>query len=152
MAAPSELWRRLVACALARRPMRMGGNGWFTSLRPRFTRERKDPALPNKRLKVIREAARPMARPTPYLELNSVLEDLVTSVKGALGEAFVSACLQGSFAVGDFDRHSDVDFVIVVAHELSDGQVDALQAIHRRIYGGLLAGRDRKSTRLNSSH
>src|SRR2546423_981333 len=76
-----------------------------------------------------------MAPPTPYLELNSVLEDLVTSASGALGGAFVSACLQGSFAVGDFDRHSDVDFVIVVAHELSDGQVDALQAIHRRLYG-----------------
>jgi hypothetical protein len=46
-----------------------------------------------------------MARPTPYPELNAVLEDLVASVKVALGEAFVSACLQGSFAVGDFDRH-----------------------------------------------
>ena len=76
-----------------------------------------------------------MARPTPYLELNSVLEDLVTSVRGALGEGFVSACLQGSFAVGGFDRHSDLDFVIVVADELTDGQVDALQAIHRRLYG-----------------
>src|SRR5438105_8052103 len=76
-----------------------------------------------------------MALPTPYLELNAVLEDLVTSASGALGGAFVSACLQGSFAVGDFDRHSDVDFVIVVAHELSVGQVDALQAIHRRLHG-----------------
>src|SRR5882762_8770170 len=76
-----------------------------------------------------------MARPTPYLELNSVLEDLVTSVRGALGEGFVSACLQGSFAIGGFDRHSDVDFVIVVADELTDGQVDALQAIHRRLHG-----------------
>src|SRR2546423_4429197 len=76
-----------------------------------------------------------MAHPTPYLELNAVLEDLVTSASAALGGAFVSACLQGSFAVGDFDRHSDVDFVIVVADDLNDGQVDALQAIHRRLYG-----------------
>ena len=53
-----------------------------------------------------------MARPTPYPELNSVLEDLVASVKATLGEAFVGAYLQGSFAVGDFDRHSDVDFII----------------------------------------
>ena len=75
-----------------------------------------------------------MAHPTPYLELNSVLEDLVTSASAALGGAFVGAYLQGSFAVGDFDRYSDVDFVIVVAHELSDGQVEALQAIHRRLY------------------
>ena len=63
-----------------------------------------------------------MARPTPYPELNSVLEELVASVKAALGEAFVGAYLQGSFAVGDFDRHSDVDFIIVVSHELGDRQ------------------------------
>src|SRR5258708_38435162 len=75
-----------------------------------------------------------MALPTPYAELNSVLEELVASVKAALGEAFVGAYLQGSFAVGDFDRHSDVDFIIVVSDELRDTQVDALQAIHRRIY------------------
>jgi predicted nucleotidyltransferase len=76
-----------------------------------------------------------MDRPTPYAELNSVLEALVESVKAALGEAFVGAYLQGSFAVGDFDRHSDADFIIVVSDELRDGQVDALQAMHRRIYG-----------------
>lgn len=75
-----------------------------------------------------------MVRPTPYPELNSVLEELVASVHVALGEAFVGASLQGSFAVGDFDRHSDVDFVIVVAEDLSDGHVHALQGIHRRIF------------------
>jgi hypothetical protein len=75
-----------------------------------------------------------MIRPTPYPELNTVLEALVTSVNAALDDAFVGAYLQGSFAVGDFDRHSDVDFVIVVADELSDGQVDALQAMHARTY------------------
>jgi hypothetical protein len=64
-----------------------------------------------------------------------VLDELVASAKVVLGRAFVGAYLQGSFAVGDFDRHSDVDFVIVVADELTDGQVDALQAVHRRIYG-----------------
>ena len=63
-----------------------------------------------------------------------MLDELVTSVQVALGETFVGACLQGSFALGDFDRHSDVDFVIVVADELTDHQVDRLQAIHKRIY------------------
>jgi len=75
-----------------------------------------------------------MVDPTPYPDLNKVLEELVAGAKVALGHAFVGAYLQGSFAVGDFDRHSDVDFVIVVADELSDGQVDALQAVHRTIY------------------
>jgi len=76
-----------------------------------------------------------MVHPTPYAELNKVLEELVAGARVALGQALIGAYLQGSFAVGDFDRHSDVDFVIVVADELSDGQVDALQAVHRRIYG-----------------
>jgi len=73
--------------------------------------------------------------PTPYPELNSVLEEWVTSVQVALADAFVGAYLQGSFAVGDFDRHSDVDFVVAVSGELSDRQVVALQAVHERVYG-----------------
>ena len=71
---------------------------------------------------------------TPYPELNAVLEELVTSVQATLSDAFVGACLQGSFAVGDFDPHSDVDFIITVRDELCDDQVTALQAVHRRIY------------------
>jgi Domain of unknown function (DUF4111) len=72
--------------------------------------------------------------PTPFPELNEVLEDLVASIRAVLGETFVGAYLQGSFAVGDFDRHSDVDFIIAVRKELTGVQVDALQAAHRRIY------------------
>ena len=72
--------------------------------------------------------------PTPYPELNSVLEVLVDSARDILGANFVGAYLQGSFAVGDFDLHSDVDFIIVIAEELSDNQVDALQVMHERIY------------------
>jgi hypothetical protein len=47
--------------------------------------------------------------PTPYSELNAVLQELVESVRAALGNRFVAACLQGSFAVGDFDRHTTLD-------------------------------------------
>jgi predicted nucleotidyltransferase len=50
--------------------------------------------------------------PTPYVELNAVLRALVEGMQAALGDDFVSACLQGSFAVGDFDGDSDVDFVV----------------------------------------
>jgi hypothetical protein len=71
---------------------------------------------------------------TPYTELNAILEELVAGVRSALGEAFVGVYLQGSFAVGDFDQHSDVDFIVGVKEELSDGQVAALQAVHARVY------------------
>jgi hypothetical protein len=72
--------------------------------------------------------------PTPYPELNAVLQELVESVQAALGNSFVAACLQGSFAVGDFDRHSDVDFIVAIEEALSEAQVHALQAMHERIY------------------
>ena len=74
------------------------------------------------------------AIPTPYPELNTVLRDLADSVQNILGTKFMGAYLQGSFAVGDFDIHSDVDFIIVIQDELPEQQVQALQAMHERIY------------------
>jgi hypothetical protein len=73
-------------------------------------------------------------KPTPYPELNEVLQELVESVQAILNSTFVAACLQGSFATGDFDRHSDVDFLIAIKEELPDDQVQALQIMHARIY------------------
>ena len=75
-----------------------------------------------------------MSRPTPFPDLNDVLQRLVPGVQEVLGRDFLGAYLQGSFAVGDFDRHSDVDFIIVILDELSSEQVVALQAMHRSIF------------------
>jgi hypothetical protein len=75
-----------------------------------------------------------MGEPTPYKDLNAVLNQLVSSIQETLGDSFVGAYLQGSFAIGDFDFHSDVDFVVVVEEALSDAQVEALQAVHERIF------------------
>src|SRR5262249_7959418 len=72
--------------------------------------------------------------PTPYLALNAVLVDLVHGARLALAESFVGAYLQGSFAVGDADEHSDVDFLIATTRELSDAQVEELESMHQRIY------------------
>ena len=72
--------------------------------------------------------------PTPYLALNAVLVDLVHGARSALAESFVGAYLQGSFAVGDADAHSDVDFLIATTQELSDAQVGELESMHQRIY------------------
>jgi hypothetical protein len=75
-----------------------------------------------------------MAHPTPYRELNAVLEELVAGGQAVLRENFCGAYLQGSFAVGDADVHSDVDFVVVTHDELTDEQQAALQEMHARIY------------------
>jgi hypothetical protein len=73
-------------------------------------------------------------RPTPYQDLNAVLRALIDGVRDVLGNSFVGAYLQGSFAVGGFDPHSDVDWVIVTETELSGEHVQALQHLHGRIY------------------
>lgn len=75
-----------------------------------------------------------MAPPTPYPELDDVLRDLVAGVRETLGDNFSGAYLQGSFAVGDADEHSDVDFIVATHDELADVEVDALQAMHKRLY------------------
>jgi hypothetical protein len=72
--------------------------------------------------------------PTPYPELNKVLKTLVESVQEILDTHFIGAYLQGSFAIGDFDEHSDVDWVTVVENELSVSEVDALQEMHAQVY------------------
>lgn len=74
------------------------------------------------------------SQPTPYRELNEVLGALTRGVQEILGDNFTGAYLQGSFAVGDFDEYSDVDFIIVVEHELSEAEVAGLQSLHPRIY------------------
>ena len=72
--------------------------------------------------------------PTSDRELNAVLRELVTGVQTILGDTFIAAYLQGSFAVGDWDIHSDVDFLIAIAHDVPEGDLPALQALHARIY------------------
>ena len=75
-----------------------------------------------------------MHDPTPYPDLNAVLHDLTAGVQHALGDTFVGAYLQGSFAVGDFDEQSDVDFVVIIRDDLSREQVAALNEVHGRLY------------------
>ncbi len=63
-----------------------------------------------------------------------MLHEFTTSAQAILGNNFISVYLQGSFAVGDWDNNSDVDFTIVIEHEVSDTDLSALQAMHARIY------------------
>jgi len=71
---------------------------------------------------------------TSNSELNAVLHELVKSVQEVLRDNFISAYLQGSFAIGDWDNDSDVDLTVVTEHDLSEGDLLALQAMHARIY------------------
>ena len=73
-------------------------------------------------------------QPTSDGELNIVLHEFVTSIQTILGDNFLAAYLQGSFAVGDWDIHSDVDFLVAIERDLSQTELAALQAMHARIY------------------
>jgi len=72
--------------------------------------------------------------PTPVAELNLVLNEMVTNVQEILGDNFSAAYLQGSFAHGGWDIHSDVDFLVVIEKDLSEAELAELQAMHPRIY------------------
>jgi predicted nucleotidyltransferase len=72
--------------------------------------------------------------PTCFADLNQLLTDLTTSVQLRLGDNFVGVYLQGSFAVGDADEDSDVDFMVAIVEPLSQEEVTSLTAIHASLY------------------
>jgi predicted nucleotidyltransferase len=71
---------------------------------------------------------------TAFPELNAVLGKLVSDAKAVLGDNFVGAYLQGSFAVGDADEHSDVDFLVVTRRALSETEQEGLGRLHERLF------------------
>lgn len=71
--------------------------------------------------------------PTRFADLNVLLVELTTRTAAILGGNFVGAYLQGSFAVGDADLHSDCDFLIPVNAAITTAQEAALRAMHDEI-------------------
>jgi hypothetical protein len=72
-------------------------------------------------------------QPTSFPELNELLVELVDRVRAILAETFVGAYLQGSFAVGDADEHSDCDFLIPITTQPDRERETALGALHDEI-------------------
>ena len=69
-----------------------------------------------------------------FADLNHLLGRFVDGVQAVLGSNFCGAYLQGSFAVGDADEHSDVDFIVVTEDEVTLQQRVGLEALHQRLY------------------
>src|SRR5262245_29943093 len=76
-----------------------------------------------------------MDRPTPFPDLDALLAELVTGIGSVLGDRLVGVYLQGSFALGAGDVHSDVDFLAVTETPLTDAELDSLQVLHARLHG-----------------
>ena len=75
-----------------------------------------------------------MASPTRFPDLNDVVGRLVADVHAALDDNLVAIVLQGSFAIGGADEHSDVDFVTVLRDQLCNEEVQALQDVHQALF------------------
>src|SRR5512135_1921727 len=79
----------------------------------------------------------PSTTPTPYPEINALLEALLSGAQSVLGPSFVGLYLYGSLASGDFNpATSDVDFLVVTTDEVSSALVPALEAMHARLAAG----------------
>jgi hypothetical protein len=70
------------------------------------------------------------AYPTQFPDLNALLHDLVPQTENILGNNFVGAYLQGSFALGDADMQSDCDFLIVTRSSLTAAQEKSIRKLH----------------------
>jgi hypothetical protein len=70
---------------------------------------------------------------TPYAELNASLAALLADWRRILGDGLVGAYVQGSFALGAGDPHSDCDWLVATREPLSQPAIRALRALHDRI-------------------
>ena len=73
--------------------------------------------------------------PTPYPDVNKILNLLLTSVQEILGNQLVGVYLYGSLSSGDFNPEtSDIDFLVVTTSTLSDKAIAELRSMHQRIW------------------
>ncbi|MEP6773999.1 MAG: aminoglycoside adenylyltransferase domain-containing protein [Chloroflexota bacterium] len=71
--------------------------------------------------------------PTPYPELNKLLQVLLQNVRTVLGPHFVGMYLEGSLANEAFDEASDIDFIVVTDQDVTEDLFLTLRAMHDRI-------------------
>ena len=71
--------------------------------------------------------------PTPFPQVNVLVEELLESARSILGANFIGMYLFGSLAMGDFDDASDIDVAIVTQDEISPAVFAQLRDMHARI-------------------
>lgn len=75
-----------------------------------------------------------MTKPTPYPDLNALLEAFSIQARASLGDDLIGVYLVGSFALGGFDEDSDVDFLVVTRGDLTPVQEAEIRVMHGRLY------------------
>jgi predicted nucleotidyltransferase len=73
--------------------------------------------------------------PTPYSDVNQILNLLLARIQEILGNQFIGMYLYGSLASGDFNPEtSDIDFLVVTDDSLSEEKIAALESMHKQIW------------------
>jgi hypothetical protein len=70
---------------------------------------------------------------TAYPELDDVLADLLGHWQRILGSNLLGAYVQGSFALGAGDLHSDCDFLVATRERVTGDQEAGLRALHAEV-------------------
>lgn len=70
---------------------------------------------------------------TPYADLDALLLELLSHWQRILGEDLAGAWVQGSFALGAGDQHSDCDWLVATHDALTQRQIAELRALHDQI-------------------
>jgi len=79
----------------------------------------------------------PATAPTPYPDINAAVAHLLAPIRAILADSFVGMYLYGSLAQGDFRPDtSDIDLIVVTAHDVTDEQFAALAALHTAFRAG----------------
>ncbi|HET9912368.1 MAG TPA: aminoglycoside adenylyltransferase domain-containing protein, partial [Anaerolineales bacterium] len=71
--------------------------------------------------------------PTPYPDINKILNLLLSRVQEILGDQLIGMYLDGSLANGGFDTYSDIDAVVATASDVSEQTFSALKEMHEQI-------------------
>jgi predicted nucleotidyltransferase len=78
-------------------------------------------------------------KPTPYPDVNEVLNLLLLNAKEILGDQFVGMYLYGSLSSGDFNTEtSDIDFLVVTTGKLSQEMISKLENMHKQTWAASL--------------
>jgi predicted nucleotidyltransferase len=73
-------------------------------------------------------------QPTPYPEVNELIESLLFRMKSILGSKLIGLYLGGSLVLGDFDQNtSDIDLLAPISNDIDDSEFEALRKMHDAI-------------------
>jgi predicted nucleotidyltransferase len=66
--------------------------------------------------------------PTPYADINELLERILSQMQGILGKKLIGLYIFGSLVTGDFDyESSDIDLVAAISADLNERELESIK-------------------------